>query len=246
MAEESPIAKLAAKPLKFQLAVLAGALLAVVLIYYQVFYSDLNDQLQTAKDDYTRLEKDLKKAKTREREWEQMVKDKEKLDRELSANQVSLPATSSVTSFIEHLQSQAAVAGVTYENVKRQKEIPVVGYVKVPVAIEVVGTFHQVLRYFYLLGKTKRIITVENFSLKPEKSKGAEDVLRATFQATTFRQEDGARPAPTAAPKSGMINKVKGAKEKREAQVEAATGEKGGASGAAKSGVNRLKTSGAK
>ncbi len=248
MASESPIAKLAAKPLNFQLGVLVASLLAICGLYYQFFYSSLDEDLTGAKGHYTRLENDNKKAKAREKEWKKMVKDKEELDRTLAANQVSLPATAALPSFIGHLQRQAAVAGVSFKNWSRKPEEPVAGYVKVPVSIQVIGNFHQILKYFHLLGKTKRIITIENFSLTPEKSDSDDVLLRADFRATTFRQPDGAVPAKKKdGTKSGMINKAKDAKEKKEAQLESATGTlPDNKPAAAGSGVDRLKNPGAK
>lgn len=246
---ESPIAKLAAKPLNYQLAVLAACLLGMSGFYYQFFYSSLDEDLASAKGQYTRLENDNKKAKEREEEWKQMVKDKEELDRTLNTNQVSLPATAALPSFIGHLQRQAAVAGVSFKNWSRKPEQPVAGYVKVPVSIQVIGNFHQILKYFHLLGKTQRIITIEDFALTPEKSDSDDVLLKADFHATTFRQEDGAVPKTAAKkPKSGMINKVKDARAKKEAQVEAVTGktdEQGNPVPSA-SGVDRLKNPGAK
>jgi Tfp pilus assembly protein PilO len=172
-----------------------------------------------------------------------MIQEKEALDLKLSTNQVSLPRTSDLPSFIGHLQRQAAVAGVTFKNWSRVQEAPVQGYVKVPVAVEVYGTFYQVLKYFYLLGKTKRIITVENFKLERLPDNSDNVLLRASFRATTFRQADGAvAPEAVAPPQSGMIDKAKDARAKKEAQVEAVTGktdEQGNP--VPTSGVDRLK-----
>ncbi len=248
-ASESPIAKLAAKPLNYQLAVLAACLLGVCGLYYQFFYSSLDEDLAGAKGEYTRLENDNQKAKDREVEWKKMVKEKEELDRTLSANQVSLPATAALPSFIGHLQRQAAVAGVSFKNWSRKPEEAVPGYVKVPVSIQVIGNFHQILKYFHLLSQTTRIITIENFSLTPEKSDSDDVLLRADFRATTFRQPDGAVQAKKKEePKSGTKSTAKDAKAKKEAQLESATGklqddEKPAAAG---SGVDRLKNPGAK
>lgn len=246
MASESPIAKLAAKPLNYQIGVLVACLLAICGIYYQFFYSSLDEELQNAKGQHTRLENDNKKAQQRKREYKKMVKDKGDLDKTLNSNQVSLPATAALPSFVGHLQRQAAVAGVSFKNWSRQPEEAVSGYVKVPVSVQIIGNFHQILKYFHLLGKTKRIITIENFNLTPEKS-GSDDVLlKANFRATTFRQPDGAAPKKVDVAKP-VLDNPKDAKAKKEGQLEDATGGKTDAKGnPATSGVDRLKKSGAK
>lgn len=243
MASESPISKLAALPLKHQVAVLIGTMVVLFGGYHQLYYSSLGDELKSAEGQYTRHETKSAELKQKEAEWKKMIQDKEDLDLKLSNNQVSLPRTSDLPSFIGHLQNQAAVAGVTFRNWSRLPEAPVANYVKVPVAIQVVGTFHQILKYFYLLGKTKRIITVEDFTIKPQPDNSDTVYLAAEFRATTFRQADGAPPpAGQTAPKSGMIDKAKGARAKKEAQVEAVSGktdEQGNP--VAPSAVDRLK-----
>lgn len=250
MASESPISKLAAQPLKVQVAVLVGAMIVLFGVYYQLYYSTMGEELQNSKTQYTRHEKQNTDLKKKKAQWAQMIQDKEDLDLKLSTNQVSLPRTAALPSFIGHLQRQAAVAGVTFKIWSRQKEQPVTGYVKVPVSVEVFGTFHQILKYYHLLNKTTRIITVEDFSLEPLKSNSDEVLLQAKFRATTFRQPDGAVPAEEPeAPKAGMIDKGKDAKAKKEAQVNKATGGKTDEQGnpdAPSSGVDRLKNPGAK
>jgi Tfp pilus assembly protein PilO len=245
MASESPISKLASLPLKQQVAVLIGAMVVLFGGYHQLYYSSLGEELANAEAQYSRSETASAELKKKENEWKKMIQDKEALDLKLSTNQVSLPRTSDLPSFIGHLQRQAAVAGVTFRNWSRLKEAAVQDYVKVPVSIQVFGTFHQILKYFYLLGKTKRIITVEDFTLEPQPGNSDTVYLKAEFRATTFRQADGAPPPDTGtAPKSGMIEKAKDARAKKEAQVEAVTGGKTDEQGnpvAPKSGVDRLK-----
>lgn len=247
MASDSSIAKLAAKPLSFQIGVLVAVLLALCGIYYQFFYASLDEDMTSAKTQYTLLEKENQTAKDREREYKKMLKDKGDLDRTLNANQVSLPATAALASFIGHLQRQAAVAGVSFKNWSRKAEENAGGYVKVPVSIQVIGNFHQILKYFHLLGKTKRIITIENFNLTPEKSDSDDVLLKANFRATTFRQPDGAAPKKVVVAKPVLPN-PKDAKAKKEAQLEAVSGEKTDEKGNPKpatSGVDRLKNPGA-
>ena len=248
MASESPISKLAAQPLKNQIAILVVAMVVIFGAYHQLYYSSMGEELQNAESQYSRHEQQSQELKQKEVEWKEMIQEKEALDLKLSTNQISLPRTSDLPSFIGHLQRQAAVAGVTFRNWSRRKEGPVQSYVKVPVAVEVYGTFHQLLKYFYLLGKTKRIITIEDFSIKPFKGNSDAVLLKAVFLATTFRQADGAAPPPSATPppKSGMIDKANDAREKKEAQVNAVDGETDEqGTPVPKSGVDRLKKPGA-
>jgi type IV pilus assembly protein PilO len=254
MAKESFTAQLAAKPLSHQVGILLGTMLALGLFYYQFFYSTLDEDLQTAKSGNVAAEQRNDELKVRQQEWAEMVTAKEELDIQLSTNQVSLPETADLASFIGHMQRQAAVAGVSFRNWSRLKEEVLPAYVKVPISIEVVGSFHQILKYFHLLGKTKRIITVEDFALTEDKGALADDVLlKATFRASTFRQPDGAAGAGQAAAQdpnsASMKDKMRDARATREGQVEAVAGgktdEQGNPVPDGKSGTDRLKNPGA-
>ena len=249
MASESPISQLAAQPLKNQVVILCFTMVVLFGLYHQLYYSSMQEELENAEAQYTRHEQQGSDLKKKEIEWKKMIQEKEALDVKLSTNQVSLPRTSDLPSFIGHLQRQAAVAGVTFRNWSRKDESAVQGYVKVPVAVEVYGSFHQLLKYYYLLGKTKRIITIEDFSFEPIRGTSDVGLLKANFRATTFRQADGAAPPASEAPppKSGMVDKAKDARAKKEAQVEAVTGGKTDEQGTPvpKSGFDRLKKPGA-
>lgn len=241
MAQESPIAKLAAKPLQYQIAVLVAIMVVLGLLYYQSLYSTLDEDLQQATGAYAREETTNKELIKRKKEWQQMIDDKKNLDIKLSTNQISLPETADLASFLGHVQRQAAVAGVSFRNWSRQKEEVLPGYVKVPISVEVVGSFYQILKYFYLLGETKRIITVEDFALNQVKGGDADEVvLKATFRASTFRQPDGAA-GKVAAIEVTSPAETSGANKGEPAKKDA----KGNPIPEAKSGTDRLKSTGA-
>ncbi|MBL4635613.1 MAG: type 4a pilus biogenesis protein PilO [Kofleriaceae bacterium] len=237
MAKESPIATLAAKPIQTQIMVLCGILVVLGGLFYQMSYSAGEEELEQSVRSYKNLEKAQNDLKIREKEWKELLKAKKDLDLTINTNQVSLPKDADLNSFIDHLQGQAAVAGVSFKSWKRNDEVSAGAYVKVPIAVEVVGNFHQVLKYFFLLGEketTKRIITVEDFSMVPEKSGGPDEILlKASFRATAFRQADGAKTfvakkevKKKAPKKKSGIDKVKEAREKRETQVKDAVDKK--------------------
>lgn len=246
MAKQSSIAKLAEKPLGFQLGVLGAVIAVLGFVYFQFFLSSLNEELDSASASFQKLQKEKKKLAQRKKDWKKLISDQEEIDAVIRANKVSLPRDAALPSFLGHLQRQAAVAGVTFKKINPLEEEPVDSYVKVPVAIEITGSFHQIMRYFYLLMETKRIITVENFSIVPEKSDTDALLLKSSFRATTFRQAvselagDLGSPATKEKKPGSMKEQVKGARDKRESDAA-----KADAADKSKSGVDRLKNAGA-
>jgi type IV pilus assembly protein PilO len=193
------VAQLAKKPPQVKLAILAAVLAAFGLIYWQFFYSALSDKLVQLQAQRTQLQNDNKRLKEDLDKWNDLTLEKDRLDAKLGKNAVSLPASSELPAFFAHLQKQAAAAGVTIKSWKREGETPVEAYVRVPVAIEVRGTFYQINKYFHLLFQTERIISVENLTLGTPVGRGDDIQVSARFIAATYRQAD-APPQPETPP----------------------------------------------
>jgi len=102
-------------------------------------------------------------------------------------------------------------------------------FVRVPFVIEVRGTFHQLMRYFWMLhehASAGRIITVEDLSLTDPQAGTDGITMTARFVAVGFREPDGtvaAGETADTAPQGGR-GQVRAATARREAQVQAAAG----------------------
>jgi Tfp pilus assembly protein PilO len=184
------LGELARKPLQVKLGVLGGVLAVLGVLYWQFFYSSLADEQRELSVQRTKLVKQEKTLKDREKEWIELLQKKELLDAQLKKNQVSLPASSELPAFFVHLQKQAAAAGVTVVRWERLKEKDVETFVRVPVSIKLTGTFYQINNYFRLLSQTDRIISVVSLKLKDGKQKNDEIILSGEFEAVTYRQRD--------------------------------------------------------
>lgn len=219
MAGRDVFGELARKPLGYKLGLLAGVLAVLVFLYWQFMYSGLDEQLTRARGKNRTLQQQNEKLKKDKKEWDQLVLQEKELKEELTRNKVSLPEAAELPSFFYHLQKQAAGAGIKVNNWSRVKESPVESYIKVPVKMEIIGTFYQINNYFKLLYETDRIITVENLTLGFHASSNEEIKVKANFLASTFRLPD--------APKA-KADKDKGGKK--------AEANKGGKSAPKKSG----------
>ena len=70
-------------------------------------------------------------------------------------------------------------------------------YVKIPVKMEIRGTYHQVAKFFKNTSELRRIVNVENLALSPERNATTEQMnaptrMHAKFVAATFRFKEGA------------------------------------------------------
>ncbi|MCX5742512.1 MAG: type 4a pilus biogenesis protein PilO [Proteobacteria bacterium] len=183
-------------------------------LYYQFVFKGLRDDVEQAEGDHDnkvlqndKLAKDLPaydKLKTKFTELQKIV----------TENQKALPTESEMPAFFETLNRKVKDSGVEIRSWTQAKEEPVETFAKVPVKLEITGTFLQIKRFFASLVQKKddprtpanpdepkereRIVTIEGLALGDPKLRNREIILTARFVATTYRQDE-VKDAATAA-----------------------------------------------
>lgn len=205
----------ARRPPQFKIAVFVGLGVVLGLLYWQFLLSPLSQKRDEARQAITSLEGERDKLTSQEKEYRELVEKRERLERVTKNIDRVLPTGAELPAFFEMLDRKFSEAGVEVKKVSRLAEVNVDAFKKVPVEIEITGTYLQIKRFFASLAGNRttdsgqaesgptdgaleqdRIITVQDFSLKraPGRSNNA-DLLTAKFTAATFRQESEA-PAP--------------------------------------------------
>ncbi len=165
-------------------------LLLVVLTtvaYYMIFYRDKTSQLKSLKQQYDALlveEQDwVKRQKTYIQDVEDLNRRKERQREQIRI----LPPDAEMSSFLMDLDNLAGLAGLEIELLEPKDEEVAGFYAKIPVTLQLSGKFHQVLKFFYSVGKLERIINIENIKFKEVKVEGTDVKISAQVEATTFR-----------------------------------------------------------
>ena len=214
----SLLQELAKKSPAYKAAVLVIVIILLGFAYYQVFYSDLKDKRTSLDNRKNSLNSQQRTLDRQLIEQEKLLAKNKELQRSIRDNQKALPTAAELPAFFDHLQRKAGDTGVSIHKWERLDEMPVDIFVRVPVQIEVTGTFYQIMHYFAALGPQQkdplqqagegensdeprideRIVSVENLSLGKARLQDGEIKLEASFVASTFRQKEGAKPPPGA------------------------------------------------
>lgn len=204
-----------------------GIALLAGFAYYKFGYSPLKDKLENVEsekavmiDNSSKLDGDIKKFK-------ELKLRMEELERKIEKNKVSLPSEAELPAFFETLNRKVTESGVEVLKWDNQKDVVSGEFIRVPVKIEMTGTFFQIKRFFASLvqrdvaavgpdGKAAtedrdRVVSVEGLELTDPRVKNREIIMTAKFTASTFRQEDktgsattpGGKPASAAPAKPG-------------------------------------------
>ncbi|HEY4186255.1 MAG TPA: type 4a pilus biogenesis protein PilO [Polyangia bacterium] len=185
--------------------VTAGVVLLAALVDYQFFYSDASARIASARAHETDLQDEMSGYARRRGEYLGFRAELEDLQKEQRELLRVLPKRAEIPSFLASVQEQAELVGLEVLSVDIGQEAPQDQYLRIPVKMEVRGTYHQVARFFRNVSELQRIVDVENLSLAPDKDKvvgidlqgGTPPKLRAKFVAATFRFNDKTATAGT-------------------------------------------------
>jgi type IV pilus assembly protein PilO len=184
MARESALARL---PLAVKAGIVIGWLGLVGVVYFVVFYGDLASSIKAAQGKERQLHGQLAEARKAEFAYQKdlaEVADREQRQSEL--NKV-LPEEPQVASFLRSVQEVANVSGINLVAWTPQEERGEEFYARVPMKLEMQGKYHQIARFFYLVGQLERIINMENIAITEPKFDNDEVTVRVAALATAFR-----------------------------------------------------------
>ena len=181
-------AQLPAAAKAFVLVLLLGVLTAA---YYSLVHVSVETETEAATARHGALEQQLQAAHDRQKEYLKLreeVANREALDKQ---NLRILPVTAEIPAFLDDLNRLAELSGLEMGSVQPSPESSESLFVKVPVALEVKGKYHELAKFFYNVSRLERAINMENLSLTVRDRKNDGEVLLAVnVRATTFRRKN--------------------------------------------------------
>ena len=209
MASAGFIADFAKKPPQYKALVFGGIALALGFVYFKFGYTPLKEKLDLGREDTKQMLMRSKRMDADLRAYTDLKARDAILAAEIQKNLKVLPSESELPAFFETLNRKVTEAGVEVTKWQRKKEEPLGQFIKVPVDVEITGTFVQVKRFMASLVQrdvrpipnptdggapvsevSERVVSIEDLVLSDPKVKNQQIVMVAKFVASTFRQED--------------------------------------------------------
>ncbi len=186
---EAFLNRIAQAPLAQKLA-LVGMLIALVGVgYYYVWYSDLLDEKARNEEVIKKLKKEEDEYRKRVAQYTAFRMEVNQLRDEQKELLRILPQRDDIEQFLEGVNAQVEAAGLSkvssVRDEPRREEI----YIRIPIKMSLVGTFHQIDKFFKNVGEMQRIVTVAELQLSPADNRSATQngLLKADFVAQTFQ-----------------------------------------------------------
>jgi type IV pilus assembly protein PilO len=179
-----------------QKAAITGVAIAVIAgLYYQFFYADISDGIAAADAARARLTEERAGYERRKVEYLAYRNELVQLQEEQRELLRVLPKRDEIASFLGSIQEQGELSGLEVLSFNVENEIPEELYIKIPVRMEVKGGFHAITKFFKSVSELRRIVTIEDLAMVPErdmKDENAPTRLKARFVAATYRYQDPA------------------------------------------------------
>jgi type IV pilus assembly protein PilO len=152
-------------PVSQKLLLLLLVVAAVFVGYYLVYYNPLEDEIKQtdrqvadAMAERTTLQNTANEAAAIQQEIAELCERR-------SSFIEKLPAAAEVESLLQSVHEYAMQAGLEIQSFVRQDDVPDVNYTRIPVAMEVKGSYDQVADFFDRVGRMQRIVNINNISL---------------------------------------------------------------------------------
>ena len=171
-----PVAKVG---VGFLFAVLIG------LLYFVVFYSDVDNDLTQAKGLENRLKTQLADAEKSREDYQRDADEKTRREQQAREQKKILPDDAETPTFLSTVQDVATVSGINLTSWSPTEDVPQEYYAKVPMKLTLTGKFHQVAKFFYGVGQQDRIINIEDIHIAKKKLNS--DEVEVECLATAFR-----------------------------------------------------------
>lgn len=183
----SALETLTKTPLPKKIFFLVLLMLLLGAAFWFSMYSPVTEEYAEAVSKHDRLVRSLAEAEQRKRTYDQDRQRRDEMQKASTKQFQALPPETEMSSFLASLNAQSDVVGLEILSVKPQQEEAAEYYARIPVQLELEGTFHQLAKFFFLVGSLDRIINVENINLRTQSLDQTGSMLRAGVLATTFR-----------------------------------------------------------
>ena len=196
-------------PRQQKIGVLAGLIVAILLLDYFLFYSPRSDEISklTQEVENQRNERDKKKKEAANipKLKEQMAQ----LDGRLKEAVAQLPDRKEIPDLLSSISNKVKESGLDILIFRPRAENIQEFYAEIPVDIVVRGGFHNVATFFDEVGRLNRLVNIANIELRNPRANEDQVIMEVSTIATTFRFLDEAERAKIAAERAAKEKAAK-------------------------------------
>ena len=163
------------------------AMMALGALFLFFGYFPVSEELSQLERKHSALQRKLQNAERKRKTYEEDRLKRDDLKKASTKQLQMLPPDTEMSSFLNNINVQADLVGLKIISVNPLSEESAEYYARIPVKLKLEGSFHQLAKFFYLVGNLDRIINIENIRLGNTKLDESGVIMTAEVMATTFR-----------------------------------------------------------
>ncbi|MEE2751296.1 MAG: type 4a pilus biogenesis protein PilO [Myxococcota bacterium] len=181
------IEKLSKLPRARRYGLILLAYVAFMAIFWGMFYSPTAGKLASLDAETTTLDSKRQQVRIRAADREKFEEELQRLTDDLRTALRELPNDREIPDLLKRISLVGKKVGLEVRKFQPLPEKMQEYYAEVPVALEVVGTFHEVAMFFDRLSKLGRIVSVRGVNIGEPEERGGRVELNVTGRAVTYR-----------------------------------------------------------
>ena len=178
-----------------KILILAGVLVLLCALYAWFLFLPAHDEIAVLDTEYSEL---LQKKTEQEAIVQNLAafkREYRRLKQSLDLAMAQLPDKKEIPSLLENISNLGRESGLDVSLFKPGAQRPREFYAEVPVDIKLVGSYSNLLTFFYRVGNLPRIVNISDLNIEKTKDGASPSSLDTTCKATTYKfLEESERP----------------------------------------------------
>lgn len=187
-----PYGRLTGIPLNARWGIVAAIPVVVIAAFYFLLISGTIAETDVVREELLKAQKDVQVKEALERRLPEFEKKIAELDGQLAMIRRQLPEKKEIPDLLDQISNLGAQSGLQFQLFKPLPEAEKDFYAEVPVDLNIMGSFHNVVDFFDKVARMPRIVTITNIDIgkSGNKMRGARTkgtLVEARCKAVTFR-----------------------------------------------------------
>jgi type IV pilus assembly protein PilO len=207
---EQLIDRMVKAPLGAKVGVVAGVVVALVLLNYFVVgvtlgpsISEIEKRIRQTQQQQAALDAEYIEKTAIANNLNQFRREKDLLEEQLREALAELPEEKNIEALLQLFQDRAIKAGLEIGSIEPGKPTMERFYARIPIPMTVTGNYHEIATFFDSLGRMRRIVNVSEVVLDSPKDVSGKVILNGKFLVTAFMFVDPNKAAGSGAPMAG-------------------------------------------
>ena len=166
-----------------RIMICVGVFALVLVAFWFLSYWPNWQQIGKLNTEYKRLSADLDRSKKNAMQLEGLKKEFESKQRDFNLVMKSLPEKEEISSLLAGISQSGKQAGLDFLLFQPGAEVNKNFYAEIPVAIRVLGGYHNLVQFFDKVANLSRVVNIRNVVITNDKS-GA---LTSSCEAVTYK-----------------------------------------------------------